>query len=309
MAIMGAGALGSLYGGMLTEAGEDVVLIKRSKDHVDAINSRGLQISGVRGDRVIKAKATTDPKAVRQVDLIFFMVKSIHTEQAAKDCLPMVRADTTILTLQNGVDNAEKIGNIVGREKVMAGSSTHNAVFIKPGHVYHAVDGITIIGELDGSITNRVRRISEMLNNAGIKTEVSSNIFGVLWTKLLSAVSAITLNAVTDIPPAEMIQIPELKDVITKVVQEAVNVASAAGIKFAVDDPISWLLELERGYKRGVKSSMRQDIERGERTEVDAFSGLVVRWGKQFGIPTPYNETLLGIIKGLERKPKLKESL
>jgi len=160
MAIMGAGALGSLYGGMLAEAGEDVALIKRSKDHVDAINSRGLQISGVRGDRVIKAKAATDPKTVGQVDLIFFMVKSFHTEEAAMDCLPMVGTDTTILTLQNGVDNAEKIGNVVGREKVMAGSSTQNAVFIKPGHVHHAMEGTTIIGEMNGSITNRTRRIS-----------------------------------------------------------------------------------------------------------------------------------------------------
>lgn len=308
MAIMGAGALGSLYGGMLAEAGEDVVLIKRSEDHVGAINSRGLQISGVRGDRVIKAKAATDPKTVGQVDLIFFMVKSFHTEEAAMDCLPMVGTDTTILTLQNGVDNAEKIGNVVGREKVMAGSSTHNAVFIKPGHVHHAMEGTTIIGEMNGSITNRARRISQVLNNAGIKTEISSNILGVLWTKLLLAVSVMPLNAVTDLSPAEMIQIPELKDVMTKVVQEAVNVASATGIRFAVEEPISWFLKFDqfkqREYTRGYKASMRQDIERGQKTEIEAFNGLLVRKGKQFGVPTPHNETLLGIIKGIERKSR-----
>lgn len=239
MAVMGAGALGSLYGALIIESGEDVVLVKRSKDHVETINSRGLRISGVRGDRVIKAEATTDPNTVGQVDLIIFTVKSIDTEQAAKDCLPLVGQRTAILSIQNGVDNIEKIGNIVGREKIVGGSSAHNAVFVEPGHIYHAVDGTTTIGELDGSITKRVRSILHVLQNARMNARVSNNILGVLWTKLLICVSAITLNGIITLPPAEMMKIQELRNIITKTAQEVVNVAVAAEIRLTVDDPIS----------------------------------------------------------------------
>ena len=299
--IMGAGSLGSLYGGILTEGGQDVILIRRSREYVEAIREGGLRISGVRGDRIIKAKVAADPERVGQADLILFTAKSFHTERAAKDCLSMVGQQTTLLSLQNGVDHIEKIANIVGREKVLGGSSTHNAVYVEPGHVRHTMDGLTTIGELDGSVTERVTRISKRLNDAGIKTAVSDNILGVLWTKLLICVSAITLNGVLDLPGAIMIEIPELRDVIMKAAQEVVDVAKAQGIRLVVDDPMSWLVNIERNHKAG-KSSMRQDLEKGARTEIEAFSGFIVREGRRLGVPTPYNGALVGIIKGLERK-------
>jgi 2-dehydropantoate 2-reductase len=299
--ILGAGALGSLYGAMLAEAGQDVFLIRRSREYVEAIRQEGLRISGVRGDRIIQAKVAADPESVGKADLILFTVKSFHTEQAAKDCLPMIGPQTTLLSLQNGVRHIETIANIVGREKVLGGSSTHNAVQVEPGHVSHAMDGLTTVGELDGSVTERVTRISKTLNDAGIKTETSDNILGILWTKLLICVSAITLNGVLDLPGAIMIEIPELRDVFMKAAQEVVEVAKAQGIRLVVDDPMSWLINIERKHKAG-KSSMREDLEKGAGTEVDAFSGFIVREGRRLGIPTPYNEALVGIIKGLERK-------
>ena len=299
--IMGAGSLGSLYGGILAEAGQDVILIRRSREYVEAIRERGLRISGLRGDRIIKAKVETDPERVGQADLILFTAKSFHTEQAAKDSLAMVGPQTTLLSLQNGVGHIETIANIVGREKVLGGLSTHNAVYVEPGHIRHAMDGLTTIGELDGSVTERVTRISQTLNDAQIKTETSDNILGGLWTKLLICVSAITLNGMLDLPGSMMIEIPELRDVIMKAAQEVIDVARAQGIKLTVDDPMSWLIHIERNHKAG-KSSMRQDLEKGARTEIDAFSGFILGEGRRLGIPTPYNEVLVGIIKGLERK-------
>ena len=190
IAVVGAGAMGSLFGGLLAEAGEDVVLVDIWEEHVRAINERGLHIKGVSGDRVVRVRATTKHAEVGVVDLVLFQVKSYATEKAIRDALPMIGERTVVLTLQNGLGNVEKIAAVVGRERVLAGTTAHGATVLGPGEIYHAGRGPTVIGEVDGRITDRVKAIAATFNRAGIETEVTDNIMGAIWTKMLANVAS-----------------------------------------------------------------------------------------------------------------------
>jgi len=164
IAILGAGAIGSLFGALLWESGEDVVLIGR-KRHIDAIRSRGLKISGISGERIVKPKAVTTTQEVGKVDLIIISVKSYDTEQAAKDALNMIHHNTVVLTIQNSLGNIEKLCEIIGEKHVIGGVTMQGSTLVKPGEIYHAGKGPTIIGELNGEITSRIKRIAETFNN------------------------------------------------------------------------------------------------------------------------------------------------
>jgi len=299
VAIMGSGAMGSLFGGLLAEAGENVILIDVWKEHVDAINRSGLKIRGVDGDRVVEVKATTQPSEAGLVDLILIFVKSYDTRKAAIDALPMVSSNTVFLTLQNGLGNYEQIAEVVGSERVIAGTTAQGSTLIAPGEIYHAGSGITIIGEISGVVTTRVKRISEIFNRAGIKTEVSGNIQGVIWDKLIINVGINAITALTRMRNCELLEVPEVKEVARKAVMEAVKVAQKAGIKLEVKNPVEEVFRVARLTAKN-KSSMLQDVERKRKTEIDAINGAIVILGKKYGVKTPVNETLTALIKGLE---------
>ncbi len=177
IAILGAGAIGSLFGALLWELGEDVVLIGR-KRHVDAIKSRGLKVSGISGERIVKPKAVTTTQEVGKVDLIIISVKSYDTEQAAKNALNMIHHNTVVLTIQNGLGNIEKLCEIIGEKHVVGGVTMQGSTLVKPGEIYHAGKGPTIIGELNREITSRIKRIAETFNKAKIETQITQNIWG-----------------------------------------------------------------------------------------------------------------------------------
>ena len=299
IAIIGSGAMGSLFGGLLAEAGEDVTLVDVWKEHVDAINTYGLKITGVCGEKIVKVRATTDSSKVGLVDLILIFVKSYDTRKATMDALPMVGSNTVFLTLQNGLGNYEQIAQVVGSERVIPGVTTHGSTLIAPGEIYHAGSGVTIIGEISGEITTRVKRIAEIFNRAEIKTEVSRNILGVIWSKVIINVGINAVTALTGIKNGELLEVPELKEVARKAVLEAVKVSQKAGIKLEVNNPVDEMFRIAKLTSEN-KSSMLQDIERGRKTEIEAINGTIVKIGKKYGVKTPINETLTALIKGLE---------
>jgi 2-dehydropantoate 2-reductase len=299
IAVMGSGAMGSLFGCLLSEAGEDVTLIDIWKEHIDAMNRRGLKITGVSGDRIVRVKATSNPSKVGPVDLTLIFVKSYDTRKVTTDALPMVGPDTIFLTLQNGLENFEQIAEVIGSDRVMAGSTTHGSTLIGPGEIYHAGSGVTVIGEISGEITDRVKTIANTFNRAEIETEVSQNIVGVIWGKILINVGINAFTALTRMRNEELLKFPEIECVIRKAVEEAVEVAKKAGVKLDVEDPVGEVFKVARITAKN-KSSMLQDIERGRKTEIDAINGAIVRIGKKYGFETPVNETLTAAIKGLE---------
>ena len=300
IAVVGAGAMGSLFGAFLAESGENVTLVDVWREHIDTINRQGLRVYGVSGERVVRVKATTNHFEVGPIDLLILFVKSYNTEQAIRDSISMITEETTILTCQNGLGNVEKIGGVVGLKHVIAGSTMQGATMIGPGEVFHAGIGATYIGELNGVVSERVKSIAKILNNAGIETKISKNINGVVWGKVLINAGINAFGALTRMRNGELLEVPELFEMMVEAVQEGVKVAKALGISIEVEDPVQALIDVCKATAKN-KNSMLQDIEKGRRTEIDAINGAIVAYGKKIGVKTPVNEMLVTLIKGLEK--------
>lgn len=299
VAVLGAGSMGSLFGSFLAEAGEEVWLVDIWREHVEAINNNGLTVVSQGRERNIKLKAVTDPSLVGKADLVLVFVKSYSTEEALRTGLPTIGENTTVLTLQNGVGNAEKIAQFVGRNKVLVGSTSFGANVLGPGRICHAGSGDTYLGELDGSITERLRLVAEVFERAGLRPVVTDNVMGVLWTKLLANVAINALTALLKVRNGQLLEIEPAEILMEKAVLEALKIVEAKGIKLVVEDPIGYVKKVAYATANNI-SSMRQDVERLRRTEIDVINGTIVREGEALGVPTPYNESLMLLIKALE---------
>ena len=190
--IVGAGAMGELFAGMLTRAGQDAWLIDNHNERAEKINREGLIIEASKAlqpgepkQEIIKIKATTDPSNVGSCDLVILFVKAYDTEKATRNSLPLTGSKTVWLTLQNGLGNIEKMGKIVGKDRMVGGITYQGATVLEAGRIRHAGCGKTVIGEIGGRVSERIKSISDIFNQAGIDTEISDNIESVLWGKLL----------------------------------------------------------------------------------------------------------------------------
>lgn len=299
IAVVGAGAMGSLFGGLLAASGENVTLVDVWREHVEAINDKGLRIGDHEGSRTVNVKATTDPSSVGPVDLIILFVKSYDTLEATRDALPMVSEDTVFLSLQNGLGNIEKISETVGRDRVIPGTTAHGCTLIGPGEIVHAGSGPTIIGELDGRVTERVRGIRDALEGAGFETMISEAIRGALWSKVLVNVGINPLTALNGLRNGELLDHPDIMEVMRGAVEEAVRVAEALGVDMGEGDHVEKVYDVARATAVN-RSSMLQDVERGRRTEIDALNGAIVDSARLLGLDVPVNETLTAAVRGLE---------
>ncbi|MCS7115839.1 MAG: 2-dehydropantoate 2-reductase, partial [Nitrososphaerales archaeon] len=288
IAILGAGAIGCLFAALLTEGGEHVTLIDRRFERAKLISEEGLKIYGVSGERIIRVDVVTDPRMVKGPDLVIVAVKSYDTDTAIERILPIIHEKTVILTLQNGLGNVEKIVSKVGIEHVLAGVTTEASTVINYGEIYHAAKGITIIGELNGNITERVQNIVNIFNRSNIEAKVSFNIQSAIWEKVLINVGINALSAITGMRNGELLNVPEIKEIMIEAVKEGLRVTKVIGVKLENDVIKSMLSVAER--TRLNKSSMLQDIERGSKTEIDSLNGAIVRLGHIYGIPTPIND-------------------
>ena len=299
--ILGAGALGSSIGAVLTESGLDVHLVDTWKEHVTVMAEKGLRLKELDTDRVIKVRATDDVRTLGSVDLMILLVKSYSTEQAIRDAVPVIGKDTIVLSLQNGLGNEQIIARVVGKEHVLGGITYAGGVLLAPGHVLAGRKGkLTYIGELDGRKTARVEEISRLLSSAGVQTEVAEDIHARIWNKLLVNIAVSPLSAITGLSHGAMASVQEVVSCAEAAVAEAIAVAKASGVELATEDPCRiWKMATE-GLPADHKSSMLQDIEKGSRTEIDFINGAVVQWGKKHGVPTPINSTLMAGVKGIE---------
>jgi 2-dehydropantoate 2-reductase len=301
IAVLGAGAMGSLYGAMLKEAGEDVWLLNRWEEHIRAIREKGLTISSASGDRNVFVRSTTDPAEIGRADLVIVFVKSYDTRDAIKGALSLVGEKTTVLTLQNGLGNVEQLTETVGESRVLAGITGFGSTVLAPGHIRHAGVGDTVMGELSEIRTPRIEELFRVFDSAGLRPVIAENLPGAIWGKLLVNVGINPITALASVKNGQIAAIPELTDIMAKAVGEALEVSRRKGITlFPAVDPFEHVREIARRTKDNV-SSMRQDVERGKRTEIDAISGAIVREGKALGVPTPVNALLTQLIKGLEK--------
>ncbi|MGY0194407.1 ketopantoate reductase family protein [Leptothrix sp. BB-4] len=300
--IVGAGALGCTIGAALSEVGSRVWLINRSPAQVEAMNARGLQLVTPEGERSVPVQAATSCAGLPQADLVIVLVKSFDTEAAILGAAPVIGPDTAVLSLQNGLGHEDILAATVGRERVLAGKTYLGGVMLAPGRIISGTVGKqTHIGELDGAITPRVSAIAAEFNRAGLSTTVSDNILGTMWDKLLVNVATSALSGITRLAYGDLYEVPEVRETALAAVAEALAVARAAGVRLSFSEPEQAWNRAAEGLPRAFKASMLQSLEKGSVTEVDFIHGAVVRAGRQHGIPTPVNATLVACIKGIER--------
>ena len=297
--MIGPGAMGSLFGGLLIRAGENLWLVGYKKEQVETICSVGLTLEEKGGPQIIPMKATPDVTSVGKADVVIFFVKTYDTEKAVSDSLALEKEDTIFLTLQNGLGNEEAICNKIDRKKVMLGITGHGATLIRPGHVRHAGWGKTFIGELDHRITERAIRIAQMFCKAGIETEVSPNIHDQVWRKLLVNVGINALTALTGFKNGQLLDYPETARLMEKLVLEAAEVARRKGA-YVEEDPIEKVRKAAEATREN-RSSMGQDFDHRRKTEIDAINGAVVREAQPLGIPVPFNQTVTDLVKVIEK--------
>jgi 2-dehydropantoate 2-reductase len=296
----GAGAMGALLGGTLAKAGVDVTLIDVAQTAVDNINANGLRLEDKAGEtHQITVKASTDPASVGPVDYVLVFVKCYHTESAVRAAAPMIGAATTVLSLQNGWGNAPRIAGLVGQERVMAGVTYHSATVVGPGQIKQTGIGETFIGELDGTRGDRLHRIVETFNAAGFKTTASDNVLTTIWKKLALNVCTLPASALLRFYAHQMVEHEGTLNLMAEILREAVAVAHAQKIPLDYDERWEAITGL---LKRAVggKASMLQDVENRRRTEIDVINGAIVEAGGRLGIPTPYNQSMVWLVKALE---------
>jgi 2-dehydropantoate 2-reductase len=302
IAVLGAGALGCAIGGTLAQAGHDVTLINRNAAHVQAIETHGLRMRSPEGVTTVRVRAALTADGQGPVDLLIVLVKSFHTRTALEGARSLVGPETVVMSLQNGLGHEDVIAEIIGREHVVAGKTYTGGVMLAPGEIIRGVVGKeTVIGELDGRLTPRVRAIADAFNGAGLATTVADDILGTIWDKLLVNVATGAVSGITRLAYGELYRLPEIEAIAVSAVQEAMNVARANGVRLGTTDARDAWVKASAGLPPDFKASMLQSLEKGSVTEIDYINGAVVRWGERCGVPTPVNQTLVACIKGIER--------
>ena len=299
IAVVGAGAVGGYFGGMFARAGAPIVFIGR-KHFADAVSANGLVLHTSQGHEQIPAKATTDMSAVRDCSLILFCVKANDTSATATQMAPFVRPDATLVCLQNGVDNAERVGAATNVTVVPA--AVYVAVSVpQPGRVKHLARGDLIIGPP----SQRTTELKNVFVRAGISCRISKNIEGDLWVKLLCNCALNAISALGHARYGEIAQNANAKQLMQNVVDEVLAVARAARVVMpGVHDRESGMaaaMDLAMQMADAF-SSTAQDLNRGRPTEIDALNGYVARRGAELGVPVPVNHALFTLVKLAERR-------
>lgn len=297
--IVGAGAVGGYFGGMLARSGEDVTFLARG-EHLKAIQEKGLYIKSINGDFNVKIKAVDRPYDNEKYDLIVIAVKSYDLSNACNNIKGTVKNDTVLMSLLNGVDSEEIIGSIFGIEKVIGSVAFIGSQISEAGVISHTASGMITIGELNGSKSKRCEEILNIFESAKIPIKLSENIQKDIWAKMVwntgfNAITALTGSLVSDV-----LSIPESRKIVEMAMKETVDAADKKGIRLSDD-----LVEktVSKTLKAGeIKTSMLQDRENGKAMEIDSINGAIVRLGHEMNISVPVNETLYGVIKIINKQ-------
>ncbi len=302
--IMGTGGVGAYYGGLLAQQGNDVTFIARGA-HLEAIRANGLQVKSIFGDFTINpAKATDKPADVGPVDLILFCTKTYSTDEAAQAILPVVGRQTAVLSLQNGVDAAERIGKVIGADHVIGGATWISSAVEAPGVIKQVSQFRRIVfGELDGTHSERIQNIQKVLENIGVTVELSENILKILWTKFVFISSASSFGSLTRLPMGEYRFVPQTRAMIICLMREVEAVARAQGIDLD-EDVVQKSLDFMDGAAPHIKASMQLDVDAGRKTELEAMVGVIGRKGHDLGIPTPIADFIYASLLPIELKAR-----
>jgi len=299
IAVVGPGAMGSLFAAMLSRGGHEVWLLDRQPDRARLISRRGVWVSGVTGEFNAQVHATADAGEVGTAGLVLIAVKSYDTEAAARSAAPLMGPESVALSLQNGLGNIEALVREFGEPRVLGGVTSQGGTLIAPGQVRHAGEGATIIGELSGELTQRLRDIAAAFSGSGLHTELTADLPSVLWGKLAVNAGVNAVATLAQVRNGGILESRHLRELVRAAVRETVEVARAKKIEMPEADMESYAEGVCQRTADNV-NSMLQDVRRQRRTEVDAINGVVVREGEAAGVATPTNSVLASLIRGVE---------
>jgi 2-dehydropantoate 2-reductase len=297
IAVMGTGGTGGYFGGLLARAGEDVTFIARG-GHLEAIRNNGLTVKSVlAGDFTIPVNATADPHDIGPVDFILFCVKAYDNAVAADRIRPLTGPETVVLSVQNGIDNEQQIGEVIGPEHIVGCVSYVSSTIESPGVIAQtAGPGKIVLGEMKGGTSHRTEKLQSMLQKSGITAELHSDIQVALWQKFLAICGVNGITALTRLPMGEILACGETRNLLRSTMEEVEAVARACGANVP-EGCVDQFIEFFSSQEPSLRGSMYYDLAAGRRLELDVLNGTVVRLGSEHGIPTPMNFAIYAALK------------
>ena len=304
IAIVGCGAMGSVYAGLFASAGHEVWAIDAWREHVEAMRERGLRLEGASGERTVRLSATTEAREAGPCDLVILATKAMHVESAASAIgnSSLLGSETPVLSIQNGLGGPDAAGSILGRERVMVGVVGGFGASMKgPGHAHHNGMELVRLGEFGGPITPRLEKVAEAWRGAGFRVKVFDDIAQLVWEKLICNCAYSGPCGLTDHTIAEVMDDPELARVSAACATEAYAVAKKKGVRLDFSDPVAYVRDF--GSKiPNARPSVLLDLMAGRKSEIGVINGSIPRVGAEVGVAAPVNDTLTALVLDKERR-------
>ncbi len=301
--VLGAGAMGSLFGGLLAEGGLEVTLVDPWTEHIERIERDGLKMVGFGGDRSITVNATTNASDIKAADIVFVQCKANFNAAAAESIRHLFTSDTNTVAIsfQNGLGNEEELAEYFGEYRVLGGLTAQGANIEAPGIVRNHAELPSYIGEMAGGVSERVRQIATLLSKHGLPTEASDSIRQDIWRKLMANIAISAVSGITGLNIGQIFNQHLADEASYAALEEAVQVANAAGVELSAEEAHEILGKIAGpNGTPGNKSSLRVDIENERPSEIDYINGAVVKLGEKHGVPVPVNKTLVTLVHGLQ---------
>jgi 2-dehydropantoate 2-reductase len=302
IAIVGTGAMGSVYAGLFSSAGHEVWAIDRWREHVDAMRDKGLRVEGASGDRTVRVNATTDARDAGQCDLVILATKAMHVADAASSTKVLLGKETPVLSIQNGLGGPDTAASVLGKERVMVGVvGGFGASMRAPGHAHHNGWELVRLGEFGGPITPRLKKVEDVWRGAGFRVKVFDDIDQLVWEKLLCNCAYSGPCAIAEATIGEVMADPDLSRISAACATEGFVVSKKKGIRLGFEDPVAYVRDF--GSKiPNARPSVLLDLLSKRKSEIDVINGSIARVGKDVGVAAPVNEALTALVRAKERQ-------
>jgi 2-dehydropantoate 2-reductase len=302
IAIVGTGAMGSVYAALFASAGHEVWAIDVWKEHVDAMRTSGLRVEGASGDRTVRVHATSVPQEAGPCDLVVLATKAMHVAAAAASLKPLLKSDTPVLSIQNGLGGPDTAARVLGRERVMVGVvGGFGASMRGPGHAHHNGMELVRLGEFGGPITERLKKVEDTWRGAGFRVKVFDDIDQLVWEKLLCNCAVSGPCGVSGVTVGEVMADPDLAKISAACATEAFNVAKKKGIRLDFDDPVAYTRDFASKIPKA-RPSVLLDLMGKRKSEIDVINGSIPRVGGEVGMSAPVNEAITSLVHAKERQ-------
>ena len=296
--IVGPGAIGCLFAGLMAEAGYRVQLLDKRPERAAHISRHGVRIEDVGGERTIPVSNTVDASGMEPADAVFICVKAYDTASAIAAVLPALREHTVVVSMQNGLGNLDEMAKLVHPDRLLAAITTAGSTYLGHGHIRYAGAGVTTLASVTTAGEPQAHRMADLLIGASIIAATAVDINAMLWSKLVINASICPVSVVSGLPNGRILKSPEWSRILFQSAEEAFAVARAKGIRLLYENPVQSVREICSNTAENL-SSMLQDYRRGKKTEIDAINGVIVREAEARGVPAPVNEQLYRQVRNL----------